>query len=143
MALTPDWIVGFVDRAASFFVIIEVKKSYQLGRRFRPEFRIVQSSSERKLLEELQKYFRMGKIRKNSSGQYEYRIRDHAELELLMEFFGKYPLQSAKQSEAIRFGDLVHELVLHPVMDAAAMRRLEKMAKPLMKSHKRRSRLAS
>ena len=137
MNLTPDWIVGFVDRAASFFVHIEPHKKYRSGRRMRPEFRIVQSGSERVLLRAMQQYFGCGSIRTNRSGQLEFRIRKLTDLDRLMAFFRKHPLLSKKRYEAELCDEILQELMANPGMDRGRMTRLERKAKPLTKTTKR------
>ena len=135
--ITPAWLAGFVDRAASFFVIIEPKDSYQLGRRIRPEFRLVQPASERAILVAVMEFFEYGHIRVNKSGQLEYRVRNMDELEDLVNFFLKHPLSTKQQKDVLCFQKILTLLREKEHLTEAQFARIVRIAEPIMRPAKR------
>ncbi len=133
VTISPDWMVGFVDRSASFFVHVERKESTRLGKRLRPEFRIVASKKDRALMLQIQAFFGCGHIRQNKSDQYEYRVRELPDLKRVIDFFMARPLKSSKQNEVIAMNHVLDVMLQKRVLSKSEFNALVALAKPIMR----------
>ncbi len=60
--LDPLWIVGFVDGEGCFSISIFKNSTTKLGVQVFPEFVVTQGAKSLNVLEDLQKYFKCGKV---------------------------------------------------------------------------------
>lgn len=89
-----DWIVGFVDGEGCFHVAINKLQKMTLGWQVLPEFRIVQHLRDSEVLFKIKEYFGFGKVTRNHGDRMEYRVRGIVNLNNIIEFFDKHPLQT-------------------------------------------------
>ena len=96
--LDAEWIVGFVDGEGCFHISINKIDKMSLGWQVLPEFRVVQNQSDENVLYKLKEYFGFGNITINRKDQHgirkEFRVRGLENLNQLILFFQKYPLQT-------------------------------------------------
>ena len=97
--LDPNWIVGFVDGEGCFHIAISRLPEMTLGWQVLPEFRVVQHQRDVALLHRLKEYFGFGGVGKNHGDRQEFRVRGMENIEQLIKFFNKYPLQSDKRKD--------------------------------------------
>ena len=91
------WIVGFVDGEGCFHVALNKLQKMTVGWQVLPEFRIVQHQRDVLLLKRIQNYFGFGSVQRNHGDRQEFRVRGMENLEKLISFFNKHPLQSIKR----------------------------------------------
>lgn len=98
------WIVGFVDGEGTFSVSINRNTTTSSGYQVFPEFVITQGEKSLNVLYKIQKYLKCGKIYVNrrhdnhNENLYRFTVRSLQDLvDIIIPFFQKYPLQTAKQ----------------------------------------------
>ena len=108
--LKPWWIVGFVDGEGCFSVSTFRNHTCRSGTQTLFEFVITQAESSRKTMEAIKSYFDCGHIyinrRKDNHKENLLRfcVRKRADLKkIIIPFFWKYPLQSAKRIQFEKF----------------------------------------
>ena len=111
--LYAEWIVGFVDGEGCFHVAINKIDKMRLGWQVLPEFRVVQHEKDVVVLEKLRQFFGFGSVTQNRKDfhgiRMEYRVRGLQNLNVLVTFFRKHPLQTpTKQSNFERFSQVIH-----------------------------------
>ncbi len=104
--LDPWWIVGFVDGEGCFSVSTFKNKTCKSGYQTLYEFVITQGESSRNAMKAIQNYFSCGHIYINrrydnhKEHLLRYCVRRQKDLkEIIIPFFYKYPLQSAKRQQ--------------------------------------------
>jgi hypothetical protein len=104
------WIVGMTDGEGCFSISIFRNKTTRLGWQVMPEYVVTQSGRSYQSLVEIQNYFHCGKIFVNHRYDnhhevlYRYCVRNRADLkQIIVPFFRKYSLQTAKQTDFERF----------------------------------------
>ena len=97
--LEGQWIAGFVDGEGCFHVAINRNCKMVTGYQVLPEVRIVQHMKDVQILHRIRETLEMGVVRKNNGDRYEVRIRKLSELNKLIAFFEKYPLQTKKRRD--------------------------------------------
>jgi hypothetical protein len=110
--LDARWVSGFVDGEGCFHVSINKSPEMSIGWQVLPEFRIVQHERDESVLEELQKFFKAGKVVTNHGARKELRIRKLSDLRDVVLFFKKYPLRTKKKKNLEIFGEIL-ELMEH------------------------------
>ena len=98
--LTSDWVVGFTDGEGSFRIKIQTAKSDKA--RFMPFYvslRFSISQAEKSMVEQIQSFFGLGKVRENLThrGNYEFEVSRLKEIIMIRGFFRTHPLQTTKQ----------------------------------------------
>ena len=131
--LDPWWIVGFVDGEGCFSVSTFRNKTCSSGKQTLYEFVITQGESSRSAMEAIKEYFGCGHIyinRRNDNHRehlLRYCVRKQADLrEIILPFFRKYPLQSAKQTQFERFcSQLLDKESSETIREASATSRVK------------------
>lgn len=106
--LDPRWVSGFVDGEGCFHVSINKIPKMSIGWQVLPEFRIVQHERDESVLEELQKFFKAGKVVTNHGARKELRIRKLNDLKNIVSFFRRYPLKTEKKRNLEIFAEILN-----------------------------------
>lgn len=78
------------------------------GWQVKPIFSISLHNKDVKLLEAIQRTFKVGKIYKHGTDSMQYRVSSLSNLQVIIEHFDKYPLISQKQADYILFKEAVN-----------------------------------
>jgi hypothetical protein len=105
--LDPRWVSGFVDGEGCFHVSINKIPKMSIGWQVLPEFRIVQHERDQSVLEDLQRFFKAGKVVRNHGARKELRIRRLGELKNIVSFFKQYPLKTKKKTDLKIFAEIL------------------------------------
>ena len=105
--LDSKWIIGFIDGEGCFHVAINKLPKMTLGWQVLPEFRVVQHQRDEKVLQRIQNFFEFGQICRNHKDRKEFRVRGLENLNKLVKFFKKYPLQTSKQKNFEVFAEVI------------------------------------
>jgi len=112
--LDPWWIVGFVDGEGCFSISIFKNVTTKSGVQVFPEFVVTQGAKSLSVLEELQSFFKCGKIYENRrtdnhrESLYRYCVRSLNDIQnKIIPFFSKYPLRTAKNHDFVIFCEVV------------------------------------
>jgi len=111
---TIGWIVGFVDGEGTFSVSLIRNNTTKTGWQVFPEFVVTQGAKSKKVLEDIERFFRCGNIfinrRKDNHREplYRYCVRSVKGLtEIIIPFFQQYPLHTAKQKDFKLFSKII------------------------------------
>jgi hypothetical protein len=111
------WIVGFADGEGCFSVSIFRSTTSRFGYQVFPEFVLTQSERSKGALVQVQEYFGCGNIYINKRYDdhhehlYRYCVRSIPHLQnIIVPFFRKYPLKTAKSNDFDRFEVIVNML---------------------------------
>lgn len=111
------WIVGFVDGEGCFSISIFKNSKTKYGWQIMPEFVVTQSERSLNVLEEMKVFFNCGKIFINrrydnhKENLYRFCVRNRNDLtEIIIPFFKRYPLQTAKNNDFIKFCKIINRL---------------------------------
>lgn len=122
--ITPEYIVGLVDGEGSFTVYVRNPYDYSRGvaRRVKaePRFYIKLIEKDKRILYELQKYFRCGNVyfqkdsRQHHQNCYRYEVTRRKDLqEIITPFFSKHALQfPSKQKDFVIFCKIMDHIYL-------------------------------
>ncbi|MEW6608045.1 MAG: LAGLIDADG family homing endonuclease [bacterium] len=106
--LKPDWIVGFIDGEGCFHIGINKNDEVRFGYQILPELTVVQHEENLNLLYRLRSTMKCGVVRRNHGKRFCWRVRNLKNLaEIIIPFFGKYPLKSKKNIEFQKFARVV------------------------------------
>ena len=105
--LDPRWVSGFVDGEGCFHVSINKVPNMSIGWQVLPEFRIVQHERDESVLEELQQFFKAGKVVTNHGARKELRIRKLDDLKKVVLFFKQNPLRTEKKKNLELFAEVL------------------------------------
>tara|TARA_Y100000310_G_scaffold242682_1_gene246852 strand:+ start:1828 stop:2313 length:486 start_codon:yes stop_codon:yes gene_type:complete len=109
--LNASWIVGFTDGEGCFHVSLNKNPKMTLNYQVLPEFRIVQNKKDEQLLEKIKDYFGFGSIRINRKDHHgtrmEFRVRGKDNIDKIINFFKKNPLQTSKKEDFRIFSEIV------------------------------------
>lgn len=111
--LHPQYIVGFTDGEGSFHIAIYKDKRMKTGIKIIPEFHISQRVSSKKILDELQEFFKCGYVKENHAFNhrdltYVYVVRKREDLlNKIIPFFEKYSFKTEKQNDFTIFTKIV------------------------------------
>lgn len=114
------WVTGFVDGEGCFSIGFvrqpdrTKRKGYRTGYQVSHNFAVVQGAKSKSSLEELQKFFGVGKVyinrrydnHKEHLFRYNVYDRDHL-LRVIIPFFRRYPMRTAKQRDFEKFARCV------------------------------------
>lgn len=105
IAIDPEWIAGFVDAEGCFQAEVKKSQSVKTGYQVLLRFSIGQHNRDLALMQTLIQKFGCGYvIPKHSVPVVEYRVTKFSDiLEIIIPFFEKYPLRSAKYEEYLDF----------------------------------------
>jgi len=105
------WITGFTDGEGCFHVSINRIPKMSLGWQVLPEFRIVQHEKDEFVLHKIKNYFGFGDIKINRTDHHgtrkKFRVRGLENLNKLIEFFNKYPLNTSKAKDFEIFSKII------------------------------------
>lgn len=101
--IDPWFITGFSDAEASFIVSIYKNTSNILGWRISLAFTIHIHNKDIALLETIKNTLGVGIVRLDSPTTAVFRVNSLSELQIIIEFFDKYPLVSEKYSDFLLF----------------------------------------
>ena len=101
------WLVGFVDGEGCFHVGINSQPKMSLGWQILPEFRIVQHQRDEALLYKIKDFFAFGNVCKNHGDRKEFRVRGAKNLNQIVSFFKKHPLQTTKRKDFEIFAQVI------------------------------------
>ena len=106
------WITGFTDGEGCFHVSINQIPKMRLRWQVLPEFRIVQHEKDENVLYKIKNYFGFGNVKINRTDRYgtrkEFRVRGLENLNKLIEFFNKNPLNTSKVNDFKIFSKIIH-----------------------------------
>ncbi len=105
--LDAEWIVGFVDGEGCFHVSLNKLEKMSTGWTVLPEFRVVQHQRDEQVLYRIKKYFGFGIVTVNHGDRKEFRVRGLKNLNLIVQFFKQYPLQTSKQKNLEKFAEVL------------------------------------
>ena len=105
--LDTKWISGFVDGEGCFHVGINKMPKMTLGWQVLPKLRIVQHKKNIPVLKKIQKIFGYGTIRRNHGDRFELRVRKIENLNKIVKFFDKNPLQTTKRNDFEIFKEII------------------------------------
>ena len=129
--ISSDWVVGFVDGEGCFSLSL-VKQAggasrvgYKLGWQVNPRFAVTQGARSADVLHALRDFFGVGRVHRNrrhdnhKEDLYRYDVSRLIELShVIIPFFERNPLRTAKQSDFLAFSSCVQLLErrqhLHP-----------------------------
>ena len=113
MKLDANWVVGFVDGEGCFYVGINPHPEMLCRYQVLPEFTVVQHERDVRLLFALKEFFGCGVVRRNHQTRMAYRVRKLEHLQqIIVPFFEKHPLQSLKQTDFLKFRDILRWMAL-------------------------------
>lgn len=99
LGLSPWWVTGFSDGESSFWVSISKERTYKTGRCVKLGFEIDLHKKDLALLEEIQKFFGVGKVSIGSKDIVKYIITSTKDLQIIREHFDKFPLLTKKRAD--------------------------------------------
>ena len=99
------YITGFADGEGCFSVSFNKREKLKSGIEIRPSFSLAQNKKNLQVLKIINTYFGCGAIRFSMNDQtYRYEVRSIKDLQTkVIPHFKKYPLQTAKISDFIKF----------------------------------------
>ena len=110
--LDGNWISGFRDGEGCFHVSINRISEMSLGWQVLPEFRIVQHEKDESVLYKIKDYFGFGDVKINRTDNHGtrkgFRVRGMNNLNRLIEFFNKYPLNTSKANDFKIFSQIIN-----------------------------------
>jgi hypothetical protein len=107
MALSNDWIVGFVDGEGCFSFSLIRNDSLRFGYQIQGEFTVVQHKRDIQLLYELKDFFKCGTVGVNHGDRYHYRVKNLTHfLNIIIPFFEKHNLKTNKKFQLPVFKEL-------------------------------------
>lgn len=101
--INPWFITGFSDAESSFFISIYRDENSKLKWRVTACFAIHIHIKDMELLKSIQRFFGVGKVRKNSKTTAIFRVDNIQELQIIVDHFNNYPLISNKLSDFLLF----------------------------------------
>ncbi len=106
MQLTPEWIVGFVDGEGCFCISVQNMSSMTYGKQVRLVFKVTQHKNSIQVLYALRTFFGVGIVKPQSKNSdiMEFTCSRFENLQnVIIPFFEKYRLKTAKQFDFFRF----------------------------------------
>lgn len=95
VAIDPWFLTGFTDGEGCFRISF-TKRDNLVGWRVQLFFQIALHQKDKLLLENIQKFWNVGKISKSGKDMLQYRVQSLAEIEIILNHFKKFPLISKK-----------------------------------------------
>ncbi len=107
MALSNDWIVGFVDGEGSFSYSKIRNTQMSMGYQIQGEFTVVQHVRDIQLLYKLKQHFGCGSVAVNHGDRYHFRVKNLDDLiNVIIPFFEKNELQTNKKFQLPVFKEI-------------------------------------
>jgi len=125
--LDPKWVVGFVDGEGCFHVSINKQPRMTTGWQVLPEFRVVQHSRDRAILNKLQKFFNAGAVVVNHDTRLELRIRRLEDLRKVVGFFQEQQLQTKKRNDLEIFSEILSLMELRRHLTAEGLTEIARL----------------
>lgn len=110
--LNPWFITGLSDSESSFIVNITKKPKYKTGYDVSLSFSIGLNEKDKALLENIQSYFGIGQIYKQTHNSYSYRVQSVKDLQVIITHFDNYPLITQKLADYLLFKEVVNIIQL-------------------------------
>jgi|SRR3989344_5660333 len=125
--LMIGWVVGFVDGEGCFSINFvrqsdrkekqRIRRGYRTGYQIFHEFAVTQGESSLPSMQELKRFFGVGALYPNkrydnhNENLYRYTVRRREDLiQVIIPFFQKYPLRTAKQRNFVLFVRCMKEI---------------------------------
>ena len=109
--LDASWISGFTDGEGCFHISINKLSGMSLGWQVLPEFRIVQHEKDEFVLYKIKDFFGFGSVTTNRTDHHgtrkEFRVRGLENLNKIIWFFRKYPLNTSKRKDFKIFSEVI------------------------------------
>ena len=135
--LDINWIVGFTDGEGCFHVALNRLPKMTLGWQVLPEFRVVQHQRDEAVLSLVQKHFGFGDIRRNHGDRKEFRVRGLENLNKLVQFFKKYPLQTSKKESFELFSEILEMMNQKQHLTQKGLEKIANLASKMNRKVKR------
>ena len=135
--LDVRWFVGFVDGEGCFHVALNKLPKMALGWQVLPEFRVVQHQRDEKILYKIKNYFGFGDIYINHGNRKEFRVRGLENLNKLIHFFNKYPLQTSKKRNFEFFSEIIEMMNQKQHLNKKGLKRIANLASKMNRQVKR------
>ena len=103
----PWWVTGFVDAEGSFCMSIFKSKTASIGWTIEPCFIITLHERDLDLLNDIKNFFSVGSISKTGAKGAQFRVRSWSDLNIIMAYFKKYPLQTTKNLNFTYFCEIL------------------------------------
>jgi len=105
--ISPWFITGFTDAEGSFYASIIKDKTYKTGWQVRLFFSIGLHKKDKALLEEIQKFFGVGKVYLKNKDVVNYAVWQVKDLQVIREHFEKYPLITKKHEDFVLWSKIL------------------------------------
>jgi len=116
-----NYISGFVDGEGSFHIAIQRSPNLTFGYQLLPEFHVSQSTDRDTVLKLILDRWKCGYIKANFRGHDNnlvYVVRNRSDLlNVVIPFFRKYPILSAKQTDFEKFAYIIEQMHLRKHLD--------------------------
>ena len=154
--IKTGWVVGFVDGEGCFSVSIfkqidrkeknRIRRGYTTGYQVFHEFSVTQGEKSKPSLEELQKFFGVGKLYLNKRYDnhkehlWKYVVRKKEELlTVIIPFFKKNSMQTAKKFDFLKFVECVEIIDKKEHLSKAGIIKIAKIAATMNRQKPRES----
>lgn len=98
--INPCWLSGFIDGEGSFTISLRKSSTHIIGYQVYLIFQISQHLKDIELMENIAKYLQVGKlIFRDNHPLIVYQVNKFSEVEKIILFLNKYPLQGVKRLE--------------------------------------------
>ena len=132
------WVVGFVDGEGCFSVGVFRNRILKNGWQVFPEFVVTQGEKSLSALEELQRFFKCGRIFINKRYDnhreplYRYCVRSAKDIrEKIIPFFMKYSLRTAKRDDFNKFVTILKLMENNIHLTERGMKRIAKIVEKM------------
>jgi hypothetical protein len=107
--MNPWFVTGLVDAEGSFSFSVYKNESSRLGWRISPRFNITMSIRDSALLKKIKDFFKVGNYKESEFSCY-FDVNSIKDLEIIIEHFYFYPLQSSKRNMFNIFVILINKI---------------------------------
>lgn len=97
--IDPYFLTGFTDAEGSFVLSITKSNNTKSGWVVKPRFQIHLHEKDLQLLYSIQSFLKVGRIDKQNSDSYQFRVDSLSGIKVIIDHFDKYPLISQKFSD--------------------------------------------
>lgn len=105
--MNPWWVTGFVDAEGSFSMSIFKSKTASIGWTIGPCFIITLHERDLELLNSIKKFFSVGSVSITRTKNAQFRVRSKSDLNIIINHFEKYPLQTSKVLNFMYFCEIL------------------------------------
>jgi len=106
--LNPNFISGFTDGEASFFIGIRKNPKLKGGWRVEACFYIGLHAKDQVLLESIKSFFGVGNVVNKGKDMIQYRVTTLKDLTVIIDHFEKYPLITQKKADYLLFKQVIY-----------------------------------